>query len=200
MWEKCNLKQFKIRQKQQNVKKMKGYEYFRKALYIFFYMSFYIFIFMLIIFWSLTALLCLSGGGANLHIHEFLYTKWGKDVKLYSSYFKTWINYFHRGKLDYQRWVLRDKLSDLRGAVRSRVEQCGFVLFCLTASQTLRSIDLHRSPPAVLSHSFTSESSGSVLLLLKSAGSFESGYSTLLHYGVLLKKKKCYLWDKMLTN
>ncbi len=30
MWEKSNLKQFSIRQ-QHNVKKMKGYEYFRKA-------------------------------------------------------------------------------------------------------------------------------------------------------------------------
>ncbi len=29
----CYLKQFNIRQKQQNVKTMKGYEYFHKALY-----------------------------------------------------------------------------------------------------------------------------------------------------------------------
>ncbi len=33
MWGKSNLKQFYVRQ-QQNAKKMKGYEYFRKALYI----------------------------------------------------------------------------------------------------------------------------------------------------------------------
>ncbi len=31
MWKKSNLKQFNIKQ-EQNVKKMKGYEYFRKAL------------------------------------------------------------------------------------------------------------------------------------------------------------------------
>ncbi len=33
MWGKSNLKQFYVRQ-QQNAKKIKGYEYFRKALYI----------------------------------------------------------------------------------------------------------------------------------------------------------------------
>ncbi len=41
MWKKkkCYLKQFNIRQKQLNVKKMKGYEYFHKALYTYIYMS-----------------------------------------------------------------------------------------------------------------------------------------------------------------
>ncbi len=32
MWEKRNLKQFNIRQQHNKIKKMKGYEYFRKAL------------------------------------------------------------------------------------------------------------------------------------------------------------------------
>ncbi len=43
MWEKSNLKQFNIRQQHnKNVKKIKGYEYFRKALYIYTQSSHYL--------------------------------------------------------------------------------------------------------------------------------------------------------------
>ncbi len=49
-----------------------------------------------------------SEGGANLHIHT------GKGVEFYSSHFR--INYFHKKVLichfDYQRWVLKDTISD----------------------------------------------------------------------------------------
>lgn len=38
---------------------------------------------MLITFSSVTAILCLSRGGVDLHIYESLYSRWGKDVKLY---------------------------------------------------------------------------------------------------------------------
>jgi len=37
-----------------------------------------------------------SGGRANLHIHRIAYTKWGKGVELYSSYFKAWRIYFFK--------------------------------------------------------------------------------------------------------
>ncbi len=42
--EKCNLKQFNIRQQHKAWKKMKGYEYFRKALNIYIYIQ-YIYIY-----------------------------------------------------------------------------------------------------------------------------------------------------------
>ncbi len=52
---------------------------------------------------------CDSGGGANLHIHRSVYSKWGKGVELHSSYFKAWENYFHKKKFKYVILMIKEE-------------------------------------------------------------------------------------------